>query len=83
MLSLANHFQATWVRLTYFGQAAAARAAFDQCGQIRNAERKIHASGLDRGASNPQPNLDMPDQNFRNIGTYYKKWASSASSRAA
>ena len=38
-------------------------------GKIRNAEIRIHASGLDRRASNPKPNLGIPDRNCRTIGT--------------
>ena len=30
---------------------------------------RIHASDLDRGASNLKPNLDVPDRNCRTIGT--------------
>ena len=43
--------------------------ASDQCGRIRNEEKRIHASGHGRGASNPKPSLDMPDRNCRIIGT--------------
>ena len=38
-------------------------------GRIRNAEITTHASGLDRRASNPKPNLDIPDRNCRINGT--------------
>ena len=37
--------------------------------QIRSAEKRSHASGLDRGASNAKPGLDMPGRNCRTIGT--------------
>ena len=38
-------------------------------GRIRNAEKRLHAPGLDRRASNPKPNLDIPDRNCRINGT--------------
>ena len=37
-------------------------AASNQCGRIRNAEKRIHASGLDREEWNAEPGLDMPEQ---------------------
>ena len=42
--------------------------ASDPCDRIRNAENRIHASGLDRRAWNVKPGLDMPERNCRNIG---------------
>ena len=36
---------------------------------VRSAEKRSHASGLDRGASNAKPGLDMPGRNCRTIGT--------------
>ena len=50
----------TWPRC----QSATAGSA-----QIRSAEKGSHASGLDRGASNAKPGLDMPGRNCRTIGT--------------
>ena len=38
-------------------------------GADRRAEIRIHASGFARGASNPKPNLDIPNRNCRTIGT--------------
>ena len=38
-------------------------------GRIRNVGKTIHAPGLDRRASNPKPNLDIPDRSCRIIGT--------------
>ena len=36
---------------------------------VRNLKKRSHASGLDRGASNAKPGLDMPGRNCRTIGT--------------
>ena len=55
-------------------------AASNQCGRIRNAEIRIHASGFARGASNPKPSLDIPDRNCRTIGTLLKTPGTDASS---
>ena len=38
-------------------------------GRIRNKEKRNHAYGFDRRASNPNPNLDIPDRNCRINGT--------------
>ena len=36
---------------------------------VRNSKKRSHASGLDRGASNAKPGLDMPGRICRTIGT--------------
>lgn len=38
-------------------------------GADRRAEIRIHASGPDREAENPKPNLDIPNRNCGTIGT--------------
>ena len=39
---------------------------------VRNSKKRSHASGLDRGAPNAKPGLDMPGRNCRSIGTQLK-----------
>ena len=63
--------------------AGASTAVSRRCGRIRNAEKRIHASGFARGASNLKPTLDIPDRNCRIIGTLLRTPRSAAKAGSA